>query len=104
MVDDATTKTLELLHGSPRFVFRQGDVAFELVRPDLIPADGHTYWVAGESVLPDGTHVSSVFVLEDGGGKVAKVYWRMDDRWQEPNESQFDRIYAVPVTNDDPAR
>ena len=76
------------------------------MRPDVIPADGHIYWVAGESLLPDGTRIPSVFVLEDGGDTVAKVYWRVEAGWQEPSDpfSSFDRIYAVPVANDDPAR
>jgi len=110
MVDEETAKSLNLLIGSPTFVFRHGEVAFELVRPAMIPADGHTYSVAGESMLPDGTRVASVFVIEDGGGNLRTTYWQIEGDWYEPNDSEldahhkdrfpFDWSYAVPVEND----
>ena len=110
MVDEETARSLNLLIGSPTFVFRHGEVAFELVRPAMIPADGHTYSVAGESVLPDGTRVPSVFVIEDGGGNLRTTYWRVEGDWYEPSDSEldahhenrmpFDWSYAVPVAND----
>ncbi|MHC4940779.1 MAG: hypothetical protein ACYTHK_17700 [Planctomycetota bacterium] len=112
MVDEETTKNLDLLIHSPAFVLRQLEEGVaELVKLDSIPVDGHAYLVAGESTLPDGTKIPSVFVVENGGGSLRKTYWQVDGEWYEPPELEgaevlgvelfpYDWATAVPLDND----
>jgi hypothetical protein len=79
-----------------------------------VPNDGSVYWIAGESHLPAGRAVPSVFIVEKGGGNLIAVYWLIDRNWYKPSDSAvlakldlrpddvfpFDWRYAVPVDND----
>lgn len=115
MIDPQSAKDLNLVHGSPSFAIRHarnGEV--EVIQPAVIPDDGCIYTVAGTSLLPDNSQIPSVFVIENGGGNLVKVYWQIKGNWYEPVDdqvpqllemerddlSQFDWSYALPVAND----
>ena len=116
MVDDRDlVQALNLLRCSPKFVLRQnGDQRMEVSQIGLVPDDGLRYWIAGESQLPVGRAIPSVFVVENGGGNLSAVYWYIGKEWYKPSEPDtlakldmrqedvfpFDWRYAVAVAND----
>ncbi len=116
MVDDRElVQVLNLLRTSPTFVFCQrGDKRMVVSQLASVPNDGLVYWIAGESQLPKGRTVPSVFNVENGGGNLIAVYWYIDRAWYKPSDSDtlgklelrredvfpFDWQYAVPVEND----
>ena len=108
-------KNLNLLRQSPAFALREtGDGGFAVVSPSTIPADGSIYWLAGESRLPVGSTVPSVFVVGGGGSELVRVYWHVHDTWVQSDDPRaldllaadrsavfpFDWSYAIPVAND----
>ena len=108
-------QTLNLLRTSPTFVVRErADQRMEISELALVPNDDSVYWVAGESTLPAGRSIPSVFVVENGGGNLIAVYWFIEKAWFKPTDVEtlsklnlrredvfpFDWRYAVPVEND----
>ena len=115
MVDTDTAKQCNMLSSSPTFALKfLDDGSAELAQPPIIPNDGHGYAVAGESQLPAGLSVPSVFVVEGGGSYLVKVYWLIQGKWHEPSDAEvpgllghtekglfpFEWSYAIPVEND----
>jgi hypothetical protein len=116
MVDDRElVQALNLLQSSPSFVLRQcDDRRMDVSQVALVPNDGSVYWIAGESQLPVGRAIPSVFIVENGGGNLIAVYWFIDKAWCKPSDPDtlakldlrredvfpFDWSYAVPVEND----
>jgi hypothetical protein len=77
-------RRLDLLRASPSFVFREeGDEGKAVVeQASTIPVCGDVVWVAGKTVLPDGTELASVFRLVPEAGDVpVSVYWWVNDKW-----------------------
>lgn len=107
-------QSLNLLRAAPTFVFREYGNRLEVAQVSRVPNDGSVYWVSGESLLPTGLSIPSVFVVEHGGGNLIGVYWFLDSTWYKPNDADalaalglsrqeafpFDWRYAVPVEND----
>ena len=108
-------KNLNLLRQSPTFALRESeDGRFAVVSPSTILADGSIYWLAGESRLPSGASVSSVFVVGGGGSDLVRVFWYVHTTWVQSDDPRalellatnkagafpFDWSYAIPVAND----
>jgi hypothetical protein len=116
VIDDRElSRVLNLLRGSPTFVVRQHmDSRLEVLQVTSVPDDGATYWVSGESQLPAGCVIPSVFVIDRGGGDLVSIYWLIGDRWYKPSDADtlstlglardavfpFEWRYSVPVEND----
>jgi hypothetical protein len=112
--DRKLIQALNLLRTSPTFVFREFDNRMEVLQLPNVPNDGSVYWIGGESLLPVGRRIPSVFVVEHGGGNLIAVYWWIEKEWWTPSDADtlgvlglrrdevfpFDWRYAVPVEND----
>ncbi len=84
------TKRLNLLHGSPDFLFREvGDDGRAAVHKAAeIPMCEEIVWVAGRTVLPDGTEIPSVFRMQPLSGDIpVSVYWRIGSSWYQSDDA-----------------
>jgi len=114
-LDLETKKWLNLLRSSPSFVLKdKPDGGAQVVSPQRVPASDGFYWVHGETVLPSGKVLESVFHLDtNSGGELHEVYWWIDGSWYDHRNTEalallgpdaeispFDWSYSVPLEND----
>ena len=115
VTDTDLAKTLNLPRTAPSFAYRQHtDGSLDVLQPNSIPKDGSIYWLAGDSILSNGRKLTSVFIIEDGGGNLVASYWFIADNWYKSDDDDvlialglqkrevfpFDWQYAIPVDND----
>jgi hypothetical protein len=115
VTDQEVVQALNLVRTSPSFVLRElKDRRIEVLQIATVPNDGSIYWVAGQTTIPVGTSIASVFVIENGGGNLVNVYWLINGAWYSSSDGEavkalernrdeifpFDWRYDVPVEND----
>ena len=114
-LDPETTKWLNLLRGSPKFVLKdQPDGGAQVLSLVEVPAFDGFYWVHGKTILNSGQELESVFHLDtDSGGELYEIYWWIGGSWfdhrnpkahailgSDPDISPFDWTYSVPLAED----
>lgn len=90
---------LNLLKNSISFVLRElgSDGSANVLDPERIPANHGIYWVPGETILPSGRRLPSVFRVDtDSGGELTGTYWFIGDKWYDQQDA--DTLPALSLT------
>lgn len=114
-MDSEFTKHLNFFLSNPDWAYcEESEEKMLAIKPDRITKDGETYWLGGTTTLNNGKELGSVFVIQDGGAELMKVYWHFEGQWHASDDAAtpamlglnrsdifpFDWSYAVPVDND----
>jgi len=89
-VDQDLAKWLNLVRASPLFVLKdKADGGANVLRLERVPENDGFYWIHGQTTLPTGRILVSVFHVDtDSHGEICAAYWWIDGHWvssQDPN-------------------
>jgi len=89
-VDNDTSRWLNLLKGSPRFVLKDNPAGgASVVALRVVPNADGMYWIHGSTTARSGRVIESVFRLDtDSGGELCEVYWLIEGQWYDSRDPE----------------